>query len=218
MIASIKDYKISTIFFFLIAFPISLFSQDFCLESSRNLDFYQGVDNPLTVNVPNTPCDSICVSSDNGTIRKLDECRYLYLPETLGESILTINKISKNDTIVIGERNCQIKDLPKPTARVAGKINGDIEKNLLLAQIGIASAMENFGFDLSIRVIEFRTIIIRGDNILFNSINEGYKFTAETKSGLKKIDSGDIVYFVSIKCIFPSGNTTTANSIELKIK
>ena len=52
----------------LIILSLSSFSQKFSVSPDKNNVFYIGVDNPITIAVENTSCNSLIVKSTNGKI------------------------------------------------------------------------------------------------------------------------------------------------------
>ena len=194
------------------------FSQNSVIESTRELAFYVGVDNPLRVILLDHDCESYFLTTSNGTIHRIDSCYYLYLPQRAGNSIINFNQIIGSDTVVIEQRNCVIRELPKPTAEVSDMKSGDISKDMLIVQKGVYLTSGNIGFDLSIGVKSFKTIILREDKLIFFGVNQGGRFTKETISGLSLIQPRDSVYFVSIIGVYPTGTEILTNSIELNIK
>jgi gliding motility-associated protein GldM len=179
--------------------------------------FYLGVDNPVEVSVPGVGADKIFPSITNGTIVK-DGKGFIVRPVKAGVAqiavLAEIEKVKKN----MGAKEFRVKIVPDPIAKVAGiKGSGGIEKAVLMAQAGVAAVMENFDFDLTFKVTEFKVSVNIG-GFSNDKVSKSNRFTTEQFALIKQASRGQKVYIEDIKAIGPDGSSRQLGSIALTIK
>ncbi len=179
--------------------------------------FYLGVDNPVEISVPGVPADKVFPTINNGTIVKEGK-GFIVRPVRSGTAEVTvmaeIEKVKKN----MGTKQFRVKIVPDPVAKVAGiKGAGGIEKAVLLAQAGVVAEMENFDFDLTFRVVEFKVSVNIG-GFSNDKISKSNRFTEEQFSLIRQANRGQKVYIEDIKAVGPDGSTRILGSIALTLK
>lgn len=168
--------------------------------------FYVGVSNPVSVSAPGVSISDIEVSAP-GLVFKAGKKAGTYTvsprkaTNKKGVDVVVRNKKSK---AVLGKANFRVKRLPDPAASVLNKKEGLIKRGLLKAITRVDAKMENFDFDLSVKVQQFTlTVKVGTDLMSFKSKNN--KLTAPMKNILKKVSRGSRVYFEDIKVKMPGG-------------
>jgi len=180
--------------------------------------FYVGVDNPVEISVPGVGSDKIFPTINNGTIRK-EGNGFIVNPARAGQGaeisvIAEIDKVKKS----MGSKPFRVRTVPDPVAKVNGiKIQGPIIKNVLLAQSGVVAEMENFEFDLTFKVTEFKVNTLIG-GFLSEKASKSNKFTDEQFSLIKQTSKNQKVYIEDIKAVGPDGSTRQLANITLTIK
>ena len=118
----------------------------------------------------------------------------------------------------MGSKPFWVRTVPDPVAKVNGiKIQGPIIKNVLLAQSGVVAEMENFEFDLTFKVTEFKVNTLIG-GFLSEKASKSNKFTDEQFSLIKQTSKNQKVYIEDIKAVGPDGSTRQLANITLTIK
>ena len=177
--------------------------------------FYESVDNPVKISVPGVPSSDLIVSISNCTKRKTGD---LYIvrpnPGKAGlKSIVTVSAKINGKVRRIGSNEFRIKRVPDPVAMVAGKKDGKIRKNLLLAQRAVFAEMgEDFDFDLSFRVTGFTVSIIKG-GYLQDERSSNNKFTKAQMDLIKSVGRGGRVFIENIRAVGPDKTPRKLNTI-----
>ncbi|NJK86089.1 MAG: gliding motility protein GldM [Bacteroidales bacterium] len=111
--------------------------------------FYQGVDNPVKISVAGVPSNKVFASITNGAIERSGDA-WVVRVNRLGNSMVSVTAEIDGQKREVGTEEFRVKRIPDPVAMIGGKKGGAIDKNVLLAQTGVAAVMENFDFDLSL--------------------------------------------------------------------
>lgn len=85
--------------------------------------FYIGVDNPITLAVPNIPSDKLLVTINNGLI-KGSNGKYIVRVTTLGETTITVATIKDDRKVLLSTQTFRVKRIPDP---VNGQVPIDFE-------------------------------------------------------------------------------------------
>jgi len=179
--------------------------------------FYLGVDNPIEISVPGVPADKVFPSINNGTIVK-DGKGFVVRPARSGTAEVSVMAEIEKTRKLMGTKQFRVKIVPDPVAKVAGiKGSGGIEKAVLLAQAGVVAEMENFDFDLTFKVVEFKVSVNIG-GFSNDKVSKSNRFTEEQFSLIRQASRGQKVYIEDIKAVGPDGSTRLLGSIALTLK
>jgi GldM C-terminal domain len=180
---------------------------------------YIGIDNTVSCTVEGLKCKSVVLTTNNGSIEKIDCGLYVFRPEYLSDGSIVINKKVKNKLVKIGEFFLRVRNMPAPIAHVGGGHRDTIAKGALAAQAGLgAYAHPSLGFELNYTVKSFAIIVIRNKEVLHFKSTEGNLFDEETKEVFKLLGGNDKVVFSSIVIAMPDQKTTLINPFELTIR
>lgn len=177
--------------------------------------FYLGVDNPIDVSVAGVQPDQIDVSISNGRVVK-DRGNYIIRPKRPGNSYVIVSANVDGKKTQVGRKEFRVKTVPSPVAKVAGKTSGAIQKNVLMAQIGVVAEMENFDFDLTFTITEF-TVSATVKGFTKDATSKSYRFTQEQKNIINSLSRGNRVYIQDIKAIGPDGSTRKLSTLNFVI-
>jgi hypothetical protein len=191
--------------------------QTVAVSNIKENRLYLGIDNPLEVVVENLKCNSILIKTDNGKIEG-ESCKYRIAPAKIGRANISVYKLKGKDTTLIVTKEFRVKNIPKPTAKIAGKSFGTIKKNLLAAQYGIKAELDDFDFDIHFNVSSYSVIVVSNQDSIFVRKIEGARFTKEMSEEFLKLQQNDKVYFVDIIAIWPDSHKDNLNSIEFLIE
>lgn len=191
--------------------PAAACGQKVAVMADRMNIAYLGLNNPLTIVAADYPCDEISVTTDNGAIRKNEDCGYDFYPAKAGTAnILVFNK-GKGE---IGSRKYRIKYLPAPIGRVAGKTGGSVALAEFKAQIGIVAYLEGFDFQARFAVSGFKIHVYRAANLVYDHLNEGARFDSSTRSFFRTLQINDRVLFSDVRCKYPDSSVHQIADME----
>jgi hypothetical protein len=191
--------------------PAAAAGQQVAIMADKMNIAYLGLNNPLTIVAANYPCDEISVTTDNGSIRKNEDCGYDFYPAKAGiANILVFNKGKEE----IGAQKYRIKYLPAPTGRVAGKTGGSVGLAEFKAQIGIAAYLDGFDFQAHFAVSGFKIGVYRAANLIYDHLNKGARFDSSTRSFFQTLQINDRVLFSDVRCACPDNRVHQMADME----
>ncbi|MBN1115658.1 MAG: hypothetical protein JXA77_00515 [Bacteroidales bacterium] len=175
--------------------------------------FYLGVDNPVDVSVAGVSPSDLSVTASNGTIVKRGNS-YIMRPRRPGNSIISVSATVDGKKKQVGQSDFRVKKVPDPIAKVNGLPSGGINKNVLLAQVGVAADLENFDFDLTFTVTKFTVSTTIGGFLKEESTNS-YKFSQAQKNLIQNLNKGQRLYIQDIEAVGPDGTPRPLPAISL---
>ena len=110
----------------------------------------------------------------------------------------------------------RVKRVPDPVASVAGKTEGVITKNELLAQQGVSSKIPDFDFEMNFTVKSFNVSTSKGGFVVDKPAN-GNRFTQEQKDLMKGLNPGSRLYIESIVVKGDDGSVRNLPALSFKI-
>jgi hypothetical protein len=185
---------------------------------------YLGLTTPLAAFIADVPCSQIELKANQGKIKKTGNCDFEYEADSIGDAIISIYRIIGQKKIKVGQQHFRVKKIPKAIALVGRFNNSDtVSKNELIAQQGIRadflSAINVVCIEgVKFNVIEYTTIILRKDSVIFTESAKSAVFTETIKAALDNLRTNDRIIFTNIKSVGPSGTTELLNPIEYIIK
>jgi len=183
------------------------------VEPVRMNVLYIGVDNPVKIASSGYDASELIVSVNNGIILGSNG-EYIIRPKEQGIAIVSINNKGKE----IQSTTFRVKVTPDPVAKVSGRIGGDIKKQELLNVNTVETALENFDFDLSFDIVEFKVSAIDVETGVTKEFKSNSNLlTEEQRDIIGKSIVGSRITFDGIICKGPDGNLRKLPSIVLKI-
>lgn len=173
--------------------------------------FYLGVENPVDISVPGVTPDKIYPTMTNGSISRKPP--YIVRPKRPGNAWVIVKADVNGETKEVGKKEFRVKTVPDPVAKIADRKGGMINKNLLLASIGVVAEMENFDFDLKFTVTEF-TVSATVQGFVRDSKSNNYKLTSEQKNLIRNLSRSQKIYIENIKAIGPDGSVRPLSTIN----
>jgi hypothetical protein len=172
------------------------FSQELII-ASQNLNIaYLGIDNPIAVMIGNSNCDELEVYVDNGLLEELGNCKFNYKPAKAGKAIFKV--YYNNDTLYNQYRILWIPET-KINVSVGGILSPKIiNKNSILAQMGLIATFDDFYFPMKVKVIEYTFILCSNDNYYVENVKNNY-ITNAIKEAIKNTVCIDKIIFDNIK-------------------
>ena len=179
--------------------------------------FYAGLDNPVSISVPGISASNIKVSITNGNIQPGQDGNYIVRPEKIGViSVITVKAQVDGTINDIGSTPFRVKRVPDPVASVAGKIEGAISKNELMAQDGVLAKIPDFDFEMNFKVISF-VVSTSKAGFIVDKPTKGNRFSQEQKDLMKGLNPGSRLYIESIVVKGDDGTTRNLPSISFRL-
>ena len=178
--------------------------------------FYAGLDNPVSISVPGISASNVKVSITNGSIQPSQD-GFIVRPDKVGvKSIISVNAMIDGISKVIGSTEFRVKRVPDPVASVAGKMDGVIGKNELLAQQGVLAKIPDFDFQMNFTVTSF-VVSTSKQGYVIDKPTKGNRFSQEQIDLMKGLNSGNRLYIESIVVKGDDGSVRNLPAISFKI-
>jgi gliding motility-associated protein GldM len=180
--------------------------------------FYVGVPNPVAVSAPGVAISDIEISAPGLSFKQQKKAgEYVVTPtRATNKKGLDVTVKNKNSGAVLGKANFRVKRLPDPAANVLSKKEGLISKGMLKAITKIGAKMENFDFDLDVKVQSF-TLTVKVGSELMESKSKNSMLTPKMRKLLMRVSRGSRIYFEDIKVKMPGG-ARKVPSLIFKVK
>lgn len=184
---------------------------------------YIGVDNPISISVPGVASEKVKFSATGMTLNpdpQLGKGHFLGRATTVGEAMVKVSaELSVGKPVIpMGEFKFRVKKIPNPVAKIAGKKEGSISKNVLAAQSAIIPEMENFDFNLFSKVKSFKMSRYGKGRDPIEKSTEGNVLTQEMRDVIGQCRAGDKILFEYIKATMPDNTVRDINSIVLTVQ
>jgi GldM C-terminal domain len=201
-------------------FPI-LYAQDAVISVEKFNILYIGLDNAISIAVPNVPSNKLIVTIDNnGAIQKQQDGDYYVRVFRPGETVITVEANGK-----ISQKKFRAKQIPDPIATVSSvpaSISRCVQKanlNYFKKSEGIIAQLINFDIDGRCSVQSFEIIISPVKGEIFRKTVTGPIFTEEIKKRFQTLQIGDTVTVLAIKSRCPGDEIArNLNSISYQME
>lgn len=155
---------------------------------------YRGVNNPMTISFAGVP-DNKVSARGTGLTKGSGTGKYNMKPTSGREVSISVTATLDNGETVGDKATFRIKDIPKPSGRMAGK-TGSFKLPRNNVAIGrVEAVLEDFDFDLPLTVTGFKIKIPGKPSITCS----GNKLNGAAKSALSKAKRGDAIQIFEIK-------------------
>ena len=166
---------------------------------------YRGVVNPMTISFAGVSDNNVTASAP-GLSKGSGLGKYIMNPGNGGEVIINVTAKLPDGKTVSDKKSFKIKNIPAPQGAIAGStgIVKGAKSRLEVSQI--SAIMDDFDFDVKIRVVQFDLKVPGQGTITVN----GDRVNAQCKTALARATRGDQILISSIK--------TKIEGSELKMK
>ncbi|MEJ5994751.1 gliding motility protein GldM [Pedobacter sp. Du54] len=189
--------------------------------SSTNLNvIYAGIPNPFSISAPGFSLESIKASISAGELSG-SAGRYLVnVPGSMIGKEVTINVSGTSDgkTLSLGSNVFRVKPIPNPTAKYAGKLSGAISGNKISLENQITASLDNFEFDIKVKVIKFVVTIQKARQDAQPYACTGDTFSAPARAALANLPYNSRVYIDGIVVQMPDGRQPMVNSMVFTVQ
>jgi len=189
-------------------------AQKTLLASLRQNVVFEGMPNPITVMIENCGCNDVVVTTDNGTIRRYDNCSYDYTPSRTGLSqVIVRKKGSKTSSNIL----LRVNPRPQPVASLAKLPGGGIRKSVLEIQLGLLAGWIDYDFKTTYKVEHFMITMLREGKIIFTRYNKGARFEEEVGRWIKAAKQGDGILFYDIEARGSDNSLIKLSPVEYRV-
>lgn len=181
--------------------------------------FYKGIPNPVSVSLPGFKNEDIVPTISNGTITKGGEGGYTVNVNSGKEANISVTAtLPDGSKKSVGPVKFRVKRIPDPVPSFAKKTPSDntVKKTAFSNARGLIAKMDNFDFEVSVKVSSFDMTFVKDGKIITKKSNSN-KVTSEMQANMKKVRSGEMVFLEKILVSMPDGTTRKVGNIALKV-
>ena len=189
--------------------------------SSTNLNvIYAGIPNPFSISAPGFSLESIKANISAGSLSGGAGKYMVNVPGSMIGKEITINVSGSTDgkILSLGSNVFRVKPVPNPVAKFAGKMGGAISGNKLALENQVLAVLENFEFDIKVKVIKFTVTVVKPRQDAQPYFCTGDTFNAQAKSAVSNLPFKSVVYIDNIVAQMPDGRTPTLNSMVFTVQ
>ena len=131
---------------------------------------YRGVDNPMTISIPGIPANKVNAKAVG--LKKAKGSKYNMSPGKGREVVIVASGKLPDGQNITTKTKFRIKDLPRPNATFFNQSGKIRMPKAALSRAKVGAIMEDFDFDLTLNVLEFKikvpgepTITCRGNSL-----------------------------------------------------
>jgi len=153
---------------------------------------YRGIPNPMTISFAGISADKVRASATG--LRKSGK-GYMMTPTKGREVTINVTGTLPAGQKVSDKKKFRIKDIPRPAAAVSGAFGSIKKSKNAMKSATISAVLEDFVFDLKLKVNSFRFKVPGQPTITVN----GRKLNDRAKSALARAKRGDQVSIFGLK-------------------
>ncbi|MFM1807839.1 MAG: hypothetical protein RLZZ242_564 [Bacteroidota bacterium] len=154
---------------------------------------YRGVDNPITVSIPGIPDNKVEATAPG--LKKISGSSYSVRPGQGTELVIQASGELPDGSRVQTSTRFRIKDVPAPSGTVRGESGSLRMSPSELENTFVGARLEDFDFDLPIKVSGFKIKLPNQPTIEVN----GDRLDTRAKAAVRRATRGDIVRIFDIK-------------------
>ncbi|MDA9773509.1 hypothetical protein N9B82_01015 [Saprospiraceae bacterium] len=161
-------------------------------------------------------CKDLIYECENGRIQGVNACKFEISFTRTGPFLI---KVKDTNGKVIAVKDGTVKNFPKPVAKFAEKVEGQVPRWQLLSQKEI-STRQTVGDAHGQHVTTgFSYTIHRKHELLYKGNQNTERFGARIRDEIENMKRGDSIYFHDIKVVLPGDAfETTLNTISITMK
>jgi len=181
--------------------------------------FYIGVDNPVAISVPGIAEENLKTSISVGELKPDPESDdwIVNVPTGQRETVISVKANIDGTERDMGSKTFRIKKVPDPIALIANKMEGMVNRNILVAAGAIIPKMpDDFEFDLAYRITSFKMTLQRGLEIWSDKSNNN-RLTEDMIRQINSASRGQKVWFENIVARGPDNIDRPLSPIILTI-
>ncbi len=159
---------------------------------------YAGIPNPFTISAPGFP--TVNASISGGSLSGSNGKYTVSVPGSLIGKEVNISVSGKNGatTLALGTHRFRVKGIPDPVAKFAGRKGGIMSANKMASTDQVVAELENFEFDLNVRVTKFTVTIMRPRQDPMPYYCTGDNFSSQAKAAIGSLPFGSKVFIENV--------------------
>lgn len=181
---------------------------------------YRGVDNPMDLSVPGVAAEHVQAGISTGRIVRQGSGWVVSGVSGSSAEVYATVQLPDGSAKRIGPLHFRIKDLPPPTAFVAGKssTDGRVRKPELTAAQGVTARLVDSEWGDPWQVQHFQLTVVRSGGSPVQLHANSNAFTPEMQLALAAVRPGDQVYIEQIKARLSNGGSTPRDLAPIALK
>jgi len=178
---------------------------------------YIGVPNPITLSASGYNIEDVKLSMPGADLQADGKGKYIVNVSKAGTLDWSITGVRGTSSSSIAAGKIRVKNIPPPTAKIAGKFQGMIPTSTAKAQQGVFAELENFDFDTKFTVTKFRFVWIRkiGDAVPIEVV--GNRFNGDCQRAIDQSRPGDKWLIENVFAVGPDKVVRPINSVSLTL-
>jgi gliding motility-associated protein GldM len=179
--------------------------------------FYRGLPNPVEISVPGVPMDKITPSIGGGHSITKQGSEWIVNPGQGKEAVITVMAEINGVKQRMGEKTFRVKPIPDPVPVFAGKKPSDntVPLNDVRVAAGVRAEMENFDFEVDVKVKSFMMVFVRDGNLIEKEAKSN-RVTDDMKVNMERVKRGEKFYIENIIVTMPDRTERKVANISLK--
>lgn len=180
--------------------------------------FYVGVNNPVEISVSGVPPENVRPSMTGGQLTPSGNGYIVRVGAgMIGQKArICASADVGGQNMNMGCREFRVKAVPPPVAKVAGRTEGTVGRMALRNVSGVEAVLEDFDFELSYTVTQFRVeAVINGVPKIANS--NGSRLSGQQKAIINAVPAGGTVIFSGIRAQ-GAGRTVSLAPVVLTVR
>jgi gliding motility-associated protein GldM len=174
---------------------------------------YRGIPNPMTISFAGIAANKVNASAKG--LKKSGK-GYVMTPSSGRDVTINVNGTLPDGQKVSDKKKFRIKDIPRPAAAVSGAVSSTSKSKTSLKNATISAVLEDFVFDLKLKVNSFKIKIPGQPTITC----QGRKLNSRAKTALARAKVGDAVQIFGLKAsiVGSSQKLKPASAVIVEIK
>jgi hypothetical protein len=124
---------------------------NFVVEIVKYNTLYFGIENPISIAVPQIDSKNVWIEAEGGTFNKIDDSQYILIPKSLNFNIRVFTA-NNNDTLFLGKRIFKVKYIPLPDVYIGNykltQENAHIKNRYLLSTQNLYLKYDNIEINI----------------------------------------------------------------------
>ena len=181
---------------------------------------YAGLENPISVAVPGLDSRDLVIEVDSAhEIRCEEKGKCVVIPDANSTTAqVTVKQTgANNENTLLGSIDFRVKRVPDPILKWGPVENGGvISKAVLMSPPPVFAVLENFDFDVKLRITSLKHALIKDGSFISLRSNSN-RCTNEMVDVLGKLGASEVVYIEDAVVELPGGLLRTMPAMKVEV-
>lgn len=180
--------------------------QAFVSADNMNV-FYIGVDNPISVTVPEVDPSMVSINVTGGTSQG-GKGKYTINCTTLGNCVIDVYAKTDKGNEKVNSFTYRAKRIPNPVTKFGPVVgDGSLTTAEIRAFTAITTQLVNFDFEANFTIVSFNVMVVKtNSNSSFSPVRcTGSTFSVEARNLINTIHPGDLLLITNVVVKGPDG-------------